>query len=339
MTFSRSTRRCSRSTRVCWGHRREGRKRKIKLGKLHEVDIRKVWPHEQYDFSKWLAAEENIQELGNVLNLSLTDIETERLVGSYRCDILCRDEITGKVVLIENQLEQTNHDHLGKILTYASGLDASVVVWVVAAARDEHASAIEWLNKHTDDSISFFLIEIHAYKIGDSEPAPQFKIIEQPNDFAKIVKRISQDKGMNESQGCRLEFWTQFNDILEQRGKPFNKRKATTDHWYSVAVGSSECQISIDLVNKEHKIRVGLWIADNKERFDYMKQHKTEIEAAMGMALSWERLDNKKSSLICTYIKGLDFKNQENYPELMNKSIDLVVKMRDVLKEYVLAEL
>ena len=242
-------------------------------------------------------------------------------------------------MLIENQLEQTNHDRLGKILTYASGLDASVVAWVVAAARDEHASAIEWLNKHTDDSISFFLIEIHAYKIGDSEPAPQFKIIEQPNDFAKIVKRVSQDKGMNESQNCRLEFWTQFNDILEQRGKPFNKRKATTDHWYSVAVGSSECQISIDLVKKEHKIRVGLWIAGNKERFDYMKRHKAEIEAAMGMALSWERLDNKKSSLICTYIKGLDFKNQENYPELMNKSIDLVVKMRDVLKQYVLAEL
>lgn len=312
---------------------------KVKLGKLQEVDIRKVWPHEQYDFSKWLSAEENIQELGNTLNLSLTDVETEKFVGTYRCDILCRDEITGKIVLIENQLEQTNHDHLGKILTYASGLDASVVVWVVASARDEHASAIEWLNKHTDDSISFFLIEIHAYKIGNSEPAPQFKIIEQPNDFVKTVKHIAQDKGMNESQSCRLEFWTRFNDILEQRGKPFNKRKATTDHWYSVAVGSSECQISIDLVNKEHKIRVGLWIADNKERFDYMKQHKTEIEAAMGMTLSWERLDNKKSSLICTYIKGLDFKNQENYPELMNKSIDLVVKMRDVLKEYVLAEL
>ena len=85
---------------------------KVKLGKLQEVDIRKVWTHEQYDFSKWLSAEENIQELGNTLNLSLTDIETEKFVGSYRCDILCRDEITGKVVLIENQLEQTNHDHL-----------------------------------------------------------------------------------------------------------------------------------------------------------------------------------------------------------------------------------
>ena len=100
----------------------------MKLGKLKEIDIRDVWAHEQYDFSKWLSSEENIQELGDVLNLSLVDVETEKFVGSYRCDILCRDEITGKVVLIENQLEQTNHDHLGKILTYASGLDASVVV-------------------------------------------------------------------------------------------------------------------------------------------------------------------------------------------------------------------
>ena len=311
----------------------------MKLGKLQEIDIREVWTHEQYDFSKWLSAEDNMQALGNVLNLSLSDIETEKFVGSYRCDILCRDEITGRVVLIENQLEQTNHDHLGKILTYASGLDASVVVWVVASARDEHASAIEWLNKHTDDSISFFLLEIHAYRIGNSEPAPQFKIIEQPNDFAKTVKRIAQDKSVNESQSRRLEFWTQFNDILEQRGKPFNKRKATTDHWYSVAVGSSECQISIDLVNKDHKIRVGLWISDNKERFDYMHQHKEEIEVAMGFPLFWQRLDNKKSSLICTYIKGLDFKAQDNYPELMNEAIDLVVKMRDVLKKYIQAEL
>ena len=146
----------------------------MKLGKLQEVDIRKVWPHEQYDFSKWLATEENIKELGDTLELSLTDIETEKFVGNYRCDILCKDEITGKMVLIENQLEATNHDHLGKIITYASGLDAAVVIWVVSSARPEHASAIEWMNKHTDDEISFFLLEVHAYKIGDSYPAPQF---------------------------------------------------------------------------------------------------------------------------------------------------------------------
>lgn len=306
----------------------------MKLGKLEEVDIRKVWPHEQYDFSKWLATEENIKELGDALNLSLTDVETEKFVGSYRCDILCKDEITGKMVLIENQLEPTNHDHLGKIITYASGLDAAVVVWIVASARDEHASAIEWLNKHTDDEISFFLMEVHAYKIGDSDPAPQFKIIEQPNDFVKIVKAVSKNTDMNESQKNRLEFWTQFNEVVDSKGKPFNKRKATTDHWYNVAIGSSEACITIDLVNKEHKIRVGFRIGDNKELFDALFQRKDEIENALGFELEWNRLDNKKASYISTYIKGLDFKKQDNYPMLMEQIVDLVLKMRNVFPKF-----
>lgn len=306
----------------------------MKLGKLQEIDIRTVWKHEQYDFSKWLASEENIQELGDTLNLSLTDVETEKFVGSYRCDILCKDELTGKIVLIENQLEPTNHDHLGKIITYASGLDAAVVVWVVSSARDEHASAIEWLNKHTDDEISFFLLEVHAYKIGDSDPAPMFKIIEQPNDFAKTVKAVAKSTDLNETQRYRLEFWTQFNDVLESKGKPFNKRKASTDHWYSVAIGSSEASITIDLVNKEHKVRVGLWITDSKELFDSLYAKKDQIEASLDFALSWYRLDDKKASSVCTYIPGLDFKAQQNYPQLMNKIIDLVIKMRNAFKPY-----
>ena len=306
----------------------------MKLGKLQEVDIRTVWPHEQYDFSKWLSDEENIKELGDTLNLSLIDVETEKFVGNYRCDILCKDEITGKMVLIENQLEPTNHDHLGKIITYASGLDAAVVVWIVSSARDEHASAIEWLNKHTDDEISFFLLEVHAYKIGDSDPAPQFNIIEQPNDFVKTVKAVAKNAELNESQKSRLEFWTQFNEVVDANGKPFNKRKATTDHWYNVAIGSSEASISIDLVNKEHKIRVSLWINDNKDLFDALYQRKDDIEEALGIKLDWNRLDNKKASTICTYIKGLDFKKQENYPYLMEQIIDLVLKMRIVFPQF-----
>ena len=232
------------------------------------------------------------------------------------------------MVLIENQLESTNHDHLGKIITYASGLDASVVVWIVSSARQEHASAIEWLNKHTDDDLSFFLVEVHAYKIGDSDPAPQFKIIEQPNDFVKSVKIVSKNSEVSDSERCRLEFWTQLNDVLEERGKPFNKRKPTTDHWYSIAIGSSECHISIDLINKNHKIRVGVWIGDNKELFDKFYANKDQIEAACGFELEWNRLDNKKASFVCTYIPGLDFDSTGNYAELMNKSIDLVLTMR-----------
>ena len=307
----------------------------MKLGKLKEVDIRSVWSHEQYDFSKWLATEENIKELGDTLNLSLTDVETEKFVGNYRCDILCKDEITGKAVLIENQLEATNHDHLGKIITYASGLDASVVVWIVSSARDEHASAVEWLNKHTDDELAFFLIEVHAYKIGDSEPAPLFKIIEQPNDFAKSVKTISKNSDISDAEKNRLEFWNQLNDVLEQRNKPFNKRKATTDHWYSVAMGSSECRVQIDLVNKEHKIRVGVWVTDNKDLFDSFYDHKDEIEHACGFDLIWDRLENKKAAFVCKYIDGLDFDNQENYPDLINKSIDYVILMREAFKAYI----
>ena len=308
----------------------------MKLGKLKEIDIRKVWAHEQYDFSKWLATEENIKELSEVLGLSLTNVETEKFVGSYRCDILCQDEITGKNVLIENQLEPTNHDHLGKIITYASGLDASVVVWIVAEARSEHASAIEWLNKHTDDEVSFFLIEVHAYKIGDSDPAPLFKIIEQPNDFAKQVKAIAKGGGeLNESQTNRLEFWNQFNDVIDQRGRPFNKRKAITDHWYTIAIGSSQCWLSIDLVNREHKIRIGLWIGDSKELFDKLYMEKDAIESELGFALDWDRLDDKKASVICYCFDGLDFKNKENYPELMNKAIDYVVLFRKVFSKHI----
>lgn len=306
----------------------------MKLGKLQEIDIREVWKHEQYDFSKWLASEENIQELGDALNLSLTDVETEKFVGNYRCDILCKDELTGKVVLIENQLESTNHDHLGKIITYASGLDASVVVWIVSSARQEHASAIEWLNKHTDDDLSFFLVEVHAYKIGDSDPAPQFKIIEQPNDFVKSVKIVSKNSDVSDSERCRLEFWTQLNEVLDERGKPFNKRKPTTDHWYSIAIGSSECHISIDLINKNHKIRVGVWIGDNKGLFDKFYANKDQIEAVCGFELEWNRLDNKKASFVCTYIPDLDFDNTSNYAELMNKSIDLVLTIRKAFVPY-----
>ncbi len=139
---------------------------------------------------------------------------------------------------------------------------------------------------------------------------------------------------MNESQGKRLEFWNMFNQIIDERGNPFNKRKATTDHWYSVAVGSSQCHISIDLVNKEHKIRVGLWIPDNKDLFDSLYANKADIEAAFGKELHWNRLDNKKASLACVYIKGLNFNNQDNYRELMDKIIDNVISLKTALTPY-----
>lgn len=305
------------------------------IGKLEEVDIRELWKHEQYDFSEWLSKKENIENLNDILGLTLVDISKETYVGAYRCDLFAKDETTGIKVIIENQLEMSNHDHLGKIITYASGLDAKVVVWIVKEAREEHRSAIEWLNNNTNSNINFFLIEIHAYKIGNSDNAPMFQVIEQPNDFIKNNKSTNSSDTMNKSQSQRVEFWNQFNNVLVERGKPFNVRKATTDHWYNVAIGTSDAHIDITLVNKDSVIGVELYITDNKDLFDKLYQKKDEIESDLGFKLDWRRLNNSKASRIVTFIKGLNFDNHSNYNELMNKTIDLAVLMRDTFKKYI----
>ena len=307
----------------------------MSIGKLKEVDIRELWKHEQYDFSEWLSKKENIENLNEILGLTLVDISKETYVGTYRCDLFAKDETTGIKVIIENQLEISNHDHLGKIITYASGLDAKVVVWIVKEAREEHRSAIEWLNNNTNSNVNFFLIEIHAYKIGNSDPAPMFQVVEQPNDFIKNNKSTNRDESMNKSQSQRIEFWNQFNNVVIERGKPFNIRKATTDHWYNIAIGTSDAHIDITLVNKDSLIGVELYITDNKELFDKLYSRKDEIEEELGFQLDWRRLDNSKASRIVYHIKGLNFDDHSNYDELMNKTIDLAVLMRNTFKKYI----
>lgn len=307
----------------------------LKLGRLEEVDVRKLWSHEQYDFSNWLAKEENIDLLNEALGLTLVDIEKEVFVGSYRCDIVANDETTGERIIIENQLEQSNHDHWGKVITYASGLDAKVIVWIVKEAREEHRSAVEWLNNNTNKDINFFLIEIHAYKIGDSLYAPKFEIVEKPNDFIKTGKTQSGSGDLNKSQSERLIFWTRFNEIIAERGKPFNIRKASTDHWYDIAIGTSAAHIGITLVNKENCIGVELYINDDKQIFDNLYQEKEKIEKELGLSLDWQRLDGKKASRIMYRIPGLDFDNHSNYDELMNEIIDKAVAFSTTFKKYI----
>ena len=305
------------------------------IGRLIEVDIRDLWRHEQYNFSNWLAKDDNIEYLNEVLGLTLIDIDKEVYVGPYRCDIVAKDETTNIKVIIENQLEPTNHEHLGKIITYAAGLDAKVIVWIVKEAKEEHRAAVEWLNNYSTNEINFFLIELHAYKIGDSLPAPKFEVVEQPNDFVKRSKSTSKNDDINKSQSERLLFWEEFNKVVVSRGKPFNTRKASTDHWYDVAIGSSECHIAIDLVNKYGNIVVELYINNNKELFDKLFDNKNQIEQETGISFEWNRLDNKKASRIMHYIDGLDFNDHSNYDGLINEAIDKVLKMREVFRKYI----
>lgn len=307
----------------------------MKLGKLQEVDIRKLWNHEQYDFSEWLAKSENLELLNEVIGLTLSEVEKEVYVGAYRCDLVGTDETTGDRVIIENQLEMSNHDHLGKIITYASGLDAKVVVWIVKEAREEHRSAIEWLNNNTPEKLSFFLIEIHAYQIGDSLCAPKFEVVEKPNGFIKNAKTQSGSGDYNKSQGERIEFWTRFNEVLVERGKPFNVRKPTTDNWYDVAIGTSDAHVSMTLVNKDGCVGVELYISDNKSLFDRLYEQKDEIEEKLGLIPDWQRLDGKKAARILYRMPGLNFDDHSNYDSLMNEMIDKAVLFSNVFRKYV----
>ena len=312
--------------------RSELKEKKMKISRLQEVDIRKLWAHEQYDFSAWLAKEENIELLNEKIGLTLVDINTEAYVGSYRCDIVAVDETTGIRVIIENQLENSNHDHLGKIITYASGLDAKVIVWIVKEARDEHRSAIEWLNNNTVQDINFFLIELHAYQIGNSDYAPMFQIVEQPNDFIKEQKGKKSTDTMTKTQSERLEFWTQFNDHVIARGKPFAVRKASPNQNYDIAIGTSEAKLSIWLEYKHFAISVMLYINSNKALYDKLYECRKEIESEIGNELIWYRLDNAKASIISNHIDGLNIDDHSNYDALIEEAIDKVLIMRDVFK-------
>lgn len=208
------------------------------------------------------------------------------------------------------------------------------MIWIVKEAREEHRSAIEWLNNKTTKDISFFLIEIRAYKIGDSLPAPKFVIVEKPNDFVKTANGSIDSGELSKAQAERLNFWNIFNKVLISRNKPFNVRKATTDHWYDVALGTSEAHISITLVNKTNSIGIEVYINDNKELFDKLYLTSEAIQNELGFSMDWQRLDNKKASRIIYYISGLDFDNHENYDELINEVMDKVIAIRDTFRNY-----
>ena len=217
-----------------------------KLGKMIRItDLRSVWPHEANDFTKWLAQDENLTLLGDAIDIELELEERESSVGSFSVDIFAKEVGTNRRVIIENQLEDTNHDHLGKLITYASGKGAEVIVWVVKRARDEHRQAIEWLNQHTDSNIGFFLLEIELWQIGDSEKAPRFNIVEKPNDWTKTMKSI---EGLSNTDLLKLEFWTGFNDAMSNNNeftRNFHARKASPQHWYDLSIGSSAYHVGL----------------------------------------------------------------------------------------------
>lgn len=305
----------------------------MKLGKIEEVALRRIWPDEARDFTPWLAKQENLDTLGELLGLSLIEAEKEVSVGSFSADIHCKLENDNRTVIIENQIESSNHDHLGKTIVYASGVNASVVVWIVKNARTEHVSAVEWLNEHTDSDIGFFLVEIHAIKIGDSNPAPQFKIIAQPNEYMKSVKS-SGDKKLTRSQLGRYEFWTQMNDFVEDHGIALNVRKPSYEHWYDFKLGSSKYHLTINLLDGESRIRIALWINEGKDIYDKLYASKDDIEASYGSVLEWDRKDLQKVAWVADYISNFSYDDQSNWRELQELLTAKLLNLKKSVQPY-----
>ena len=308
----------------------------MELGKLKEIkDLRKVWAHEALDFTPWLAEEENLSELADAVGLEITLDETESSVGDFSVDIFAKETGTDRKIIIENQLEDTNHDHLGKLITYASGKNAEIIIWVVKRAREEHRSAVEWLNNHTDENIGFFLVEIKLYQIGESQIAPKFNVIEKPNNWTKEIKKQTNS---SPSLQARLEYWLAFNDYAFENkafSQNFNKRKASTDHWMTFSVGSSACAMSVSQIRKYNNLIVEWYITDDKDLYKMFFSHKDEIENEVGFALDWCELPDKKASRIIAYLHDTDFEDKSAWSKQFDWVMDTAIKMKKAFKKYI----
>jgi len=257
--------------------------------------------------------------LGEVIGIQLVDAKTEEGVGKFYVDIVAKDE-NGHTVVIENQLESTNHDHLGKIITYAAGVDAEVVVWIVEHAREEHEQAINWLNEHTSEKANFFLLQIEAWKIGDSLPAPRFNVIAKPNDWAKTVKQ-STGGGGNTVSDLKLQQQAFFDRVREYGEAHAHHIKTwqtpRPQHWYTVTIGSTQAALSLTVRSTGKKqVTVQFYILDDKGLFAKLYAEREAIETELGMKLDWRELPDKKACRIIASRPG-DIQLAEQSQELV----------------------
>lgn len=307
----------------------------INLSKLEEIiDLRTVWPHEALDFTPWLSQDDNITLLADAIGIDITVDETESSVGDFNVDIFASETGTDRKIIIENQLEDTNHDHLGKLITYASGKSADIVVWLVKHAREEHKAAIEWLNNHTDDNVGFFLCEIKLYRIGNSEPAVKFEVIEKPNDWTKEVKK---SESINETQQLRYDYWVAFEDYAFKNpifAKNFKKRKPSKNQWLNFSIGSSACHIAVSQIKQRNELDVELYINDDTELYNSLYENKTDIELTSGLSFDWRELPDRKASRIVLK-KSVQLENKNTWESQFEWLIDVMVKMKTTFNQYI----
>lgn len=266
------------------------------LARLERVDLRTIWPNEATNFTPWLAKETNLALLGRTLRMEIELVSTEEAVGSFSADIVAEDAGNGRKIIIENQLDKTNHTHLGQILTYAAGLDALTVVWIAKEFTDEHRAALEWLNGITRPNVRFFGLEIEVWKIDESPCAPKFQVVAKPNDWTKALSAGKRD--LTELQQTRLAFWRGFHAYAEKHASNTSPTNPTAQHWMGFAIGKSgvdrRAAVKTGLSAQEPEIRAELVISRGNpaQRFGMLESEREEITQEFGSELHWHAPDD-----------------------------------------------
>lgn len=289
------------------------------LGRLEKIDLRDIWKTEDQDFTPWLAREDNIALLADTLGLELEVEAQEKEVGPFRADILCKDVRNESWVLIENQLERTDHRHLGQLITYAAGLKAVTIVWVAATFTDEHRAALDWLNSVTDDDFRFFALEVELWRIGDSPAAPKFNIVSKPNEWSKTVgaaTRRIEAEALTDTKQLQLSYWEQLRSSLQSH-PGIRTQKPRPQHWTNLPIGRSGVRLGAILNSREAKIAVELYLGDENAFafFKELQEERSQIEEELGYAVDWRALPDKRASRIVRVLEGCPLEDQSRWPE------------------------
>ena len=308
------------------------------LEKLVKVELREVWSGEATEFTPWLAEKENLDLLGETLCIALELEAQEKDVGPYSADIFCKNTADDSWVVIENQLEKTNHSHLGQILTYAAGLSAVTVVWIAKRFTDEHRAALDWLNEISSDSAQFFGLEIEVWQIGESLPAPKFNIVAKPNEWTRGDRIRPQP--LTPNQQLQLEFWQGFRNYLQDRETPIEPSKPQPRHYMDIGLGRSGFRYSAiaSLYDSavggysSQELRACLYIYDTKyakSYFELLKHEKTQIEKEMNRDLVWYNPENAQACTI--YVrKSTNLKDLSERPNQYAWLIENLEKIHQV---------
>lgn len=298
------------------------------LGSIKRIDPREVWKHEARDFTPWL--KDNTSRLSEVLGLDLDLVETEVAAGPFAIDLLAKDVTSGHWVVIENQLESTDHTHLGQLLTYGAAKAANIFVWISPEFREEHQLALAWLNEQTPEGVSFFGIQLELIQIDESRPAPHFRLVAVPNEWQKS-SRAAGGKQLTPREAAYVEFFTTFLESLRSKYPGItNATKGQPWNWIWIAAGRTGFSFSVSFAGGD-RFRVELYIDTtdkelNKRAFDSLMGQKAEIEESIGQPLEWDPLDAARACRIAVY-----------YPESVTvlDGSDALAKITDWAVEHV----